>query len=899
MQEIRGIVESVTATNAGTQIFITATNTLYQGKRISCLCQHEVRVTPGEPTKVTGKFNDAGHLELMASPIVHIKGVVSAIIFKYETEYVNKKAVHYAAIDVLVDGGYHHKQVVRILSDKANPRVDDIIVVDAFWVTDKSYYRAIEMPHLTMVCTDQAIAKLIVMYTSVGVYPNKQALTQDQAMTMLKMLERKAIHDKFRSVEQMLCHYAYQYHVNHRDSYGVFHHVEVPLTQQQYAQWMHKWYVNRLERKVFMMGLEKEELRDALSIGYTVDRLVEECEICPYRIPSLSAERGAAIMAWLKRQPTVEEISMGSHARTVYRYLIDKRCTSVPMSEIQRCTSTWKGGELSMLVATQRPELLDQYGLVYANDSLYIKTVLDIEDYLVDWIKHKIERNRRGIISKVSALEAAQHQDPFSTPDVKVSQDLSGIIFERTDLTAQQKEAVAMALTNDISIISGGPGTGKTTIIGEIVNNLEAQGVDYWVVSFTGKAVARVRSVIKRNRVSTMHRLLNNNQPIEHLIIDEFSMVATKLFHDFVMLHDCKRITMVGDKNQLEPIDWGSICQQMLLINTIPRVILEANHRMGSGATNMLLTNIAKFGNAIHTMQPYQIDLGNDVNSDDTSVILYDNSGDRHTVHRLVTDLRDAGVPREQLVVLCPYREDCRALNIDIQTIFNTGNYPYVADSHGTKWMLHDRVMMTANNYMINVMNGEDGTITAVHPEGYSMVLPVGTVFSPERVAVVNGITVQDKLYDIDLDAMGVESWDLDYAGNRTLKREATMRVPVPCVVVDFGNERINIFEVAPAVKGDSVEEEQATIQRLHSAMLLHSMAITAHKCQGSEWPYVIMFFPTRQFDSFVNSNMIYTMLSRPKLSLYIIGMIDYIDARSSHHSPPPHDRISQRVMAR
>ena len=104
--------------------------------------------------------------------------------------------------------------------------------------------------------------------------------------------------------------------------------------------------------------------------------------------------------------------------------------------------------------------------------------------------------------------------------------------FLSKTLTDEQKVAIEGSLNNWISVITGGSGTGKTTIIAELVHNLEMRDVCYSLNSFTGKAVARIREVVKRRNPATLHRMIaraGSAHRYAHIIIDECSMVTEEV----------------------------------------------------------------------------------------------------------------------------------------------------------------------------------------------------------------------------------------------------------------------------------------------------------------------------------------------------------------------------------
>ncbi|EQD27309.1 ATP-dependent RecD/TraA family DNA helicase, partial [mine drainage metagenome] len=137
--------------------------------------------------------------------------------------------------------------------------------------------------------------------------------------------------------------------------------------------------------------------------------------------------------------------------------------------------------------------------------------------------------------------------------------------------TSEQTKAIQGAMDHKICIITGGAGVGKTTVISEIVKNLNIRGLRYRLLSFTGKAVSRLKEVTGSNKCSTIHRFLNKSRAeTDVIIIDEASMVTDALMHQLFDTCRINRIVLVGDPNQLEPIGWGKFFKELVKSETIP-----------------------------------------------------------------------------------------------------------------------------------------------------------------------------------------------------------------------------------------------------------------------------------------------------------------------------------------
>lgn len=167
-------------------------------------------------------------------------------------------------------------------------------------------------------------------------------------------------------------------------------------------------------------------------------------------------------------------------------------------------------------------------------------------------------------------------------------------------LAPKQIEAVVMACTNQFSIISGPPGSGKTTII-DLVCNIFRDSMPKASIALaapTGRAAKRMMETTKLP-ASTVHRLLgstprgefiynerNKIPNLDVLIVDEFSMEDVLIFHHLLKaLDDNTILILVGDKDQLDSVDCGQVLNDLLRVNSIPKSILDEIYRQKSGST--------------------------------------------------------------------------------------------------------------------------------------------------------------------------------------------------------------------------------------------------------------------------------------------------------------------------
>jgi exodeoxyribonuclease V alpha subunit len=401
------------------------------------------------------------------------------------------------------------------------------------------------------------------------------------------------------------------------------------------------------------------------------------------------------------------------------------------------------------------------------------------------------------------------------------------------------------ALSSPVSIITGGPGSGKTRLIGHIVTCHERAGVSWAAAAFTGKAVARVKQVLGRSadeQVATIHRWIirarreKDKIPFKTLIIDEASMVTTELFWQLVSAFTHKfRLILVGDVHQLPPISWGSLFFQCLESGQIPTFRLTANHRVLSetirlpsdeprldGATNDgILDNARAIVGAEASEEP-RVTLNQASNF---SLV----AGGVKEVGEIIRECREAGVSLRDLVVVCPYNRDLADINAIFQDTYGK-DQPSVGDYRDRSWAVGDRVMMTENDYTLGVMNGELGFVSTINRNEIAVDFGYGTF----RFSLAKGLRKKDL-------PPGV--------------------TPTPSV--------------------DS---------------LTQAFALSVHRFQGSEADYVIVYVPTSPETSFLNKNLIYTALTRARRRIWVVGDLDLIMRAAGTPGPIRHERLAQRL---
>ncbi len=290
------------------------------------------------------------------------------------------------------------------------------------------------------------------------------------------------------------------------------------------------------------------------------------------------------------------------------------------------------------------------------------------------------------------------------------------------DLTDDQRDAVRAAFASSVSVLTGGPGTGKTRTVVEIVRVAEDHGANVALCAPTGRAAKRMEEVTGRS-ATTIHRLLearpidgggffftkddDDPLPQDLLIADEVSMADTRLAASLVRaVEDGAHLVLVGDPDQLPSVGAGDVLRDILASKVIPHTSLEEVHRQAAGSRIVQLAREVNAG-AVGEVKPA-----------DGDVFLAEDADPRRMVARVVNAVADRardhlGVEPSQVQVLAPiYRGPVgvNALNEALKERLNPGEgRPDIFGFHEG-----DRVMQTRNDPDREVSNGDIGTVADV-----------------------------------------------------------------------------------------------------------------------------------------------------------------------------------------
>ena len=304
----------------------------------------------------------------------------------------------------------------------------------------------------------------------------------------------------------------------------------------------------------------------------------------------------------------------------------------------------------------------------------------------------------------------------------------------RLTLAKKQVEAVERAISEKIMVITGGPGTGKTTIINAVIKIYQQVGARILLAAPTGRAAKRM-SEATGYPSKTIHRMLefspqkwqflrNEDHPLEVdvLILDEVSMIDTTLMYNLLKgVPSTATLIMVGDANQLPSVGAGNVLKDIIRSGAIPVVALNEIFRQAE--KSQIIVNAHKINMGIIP------NLKRDQGAQDDFYFIAQE--DPEQVLKIITELACERIPRrfhldavDDIQVLSPMHKGnvgTENLNQVLQDVLNPSKEEL--SRAGKRFRPKDKVMQIRNNYEKEVFNGDIGRITTIDPENQQLVV--------------------------------------------------------------------------------------------------------------------------------------------------------------------------------
>ncbi len=391
-------------------------------------------------------------------------------------------------------------------------------------------------------------------------------------------------------------------------------------------------------------------------------------------------------------------------------------------------------------------EITNEGHIYYPKDKLIDKTssTLDIDHDLVTGAVAMLLRDERIIVEDFGDHEGV-YLTRYHTYESKIAFYLKRLLLSprsihfkdakstvenvlakmKINLAEEQKEAVFTSTRSKVMVLTGGPGTGKTTILNAIIQVFQSSAAKILLAAPTGRAAKRITET-SGCEAKTIHRLLefspkeegfgrNENNPLACglLVVDEASMMDTMLMFQLIKAAPMgATIIFVGDINQLPSVGPGNVLRDIIASGAVPVVELVEVFRQAAESDIICNAHMINKGEFPVIRKGLKTDF------------FFFKQDDGEKVVDLIVDLIKNRIPKnfkfkpDEIQVLCPMTKGSTGtinLNKQLQLALNSNT---VNIARGEKvFKLHDKVMQIRNNYDKDVFNGDMGHIIIMDPE--------------------------------------------------------------------------------------------------------------------------------------------------------------------------------------
>lgn len=496
----------------------------------------------------------------------------------------------------------------------------------------------------------------------------------------------------------------------------------------------------------------------------------------------------------------------GAIFHVLFEYSSSEGNTFVPgdilLQKVQQLLEEGRNVEIDPdKIADELIKLVDQRKLAVENNNFYLKKY-----FYGEW----------DIATQLARLMQEDSEQPLAD-EKQLTADLSQIETQMNiEYDLFQRDAITKALTSKVFLLTGGPGTGKTTIINAIVAlyayendiDLEAKRLPILLAAPTGRAAKRM-SEMTGLPASTIHRLLGINGHEEQLpeevdeldgtllIIDETSMVDTDLMKILLKsIPDAMQVIFVGDRHQLPSVGPGQVFADMLASDLLPKKELTKIYRQGEYSSIISLA---------HAVNQGELPVDFSQQQNDRSFIRCTAKQVPQVIAQVIEVALRKGNSKDDIQVLAPmYRGPAGidSLNDLLQEIMNPHHTRQKEiEVRGHHLRIGDRVLQLVNDPEKNIYNGDIGKIVAI---------------------------------------------DIGDKGQKA------------------GPDSVTI----------SFEQNEVEVEKKDWNNLTLAYCLSIHKSQGGEFPIVILPM-VPQFARMFARNLLYTAITRAKEKLILVGDLE------------------------